>query len=117
MPTFLPTLRELLASGHTLAAAGSYLGLSKSSAHRWIDRYGMDADSRRTKPRIPPEDRARIQSLIGRGTSARATAKEIGVARSTVRQIAAAPPAANRCPKCGAKSLLSNCLPCDLRNP
>ena len=44
MPTFLPMLRELLASGQTLTTAGAYLGISRSSAHRWIDRYGMDAD-------------------------------------------------------------------------
>lgn len=117
MPTFLPMLRELLASGQTLTTAGAYLGISRSSAHRWIDRYGMDADSRRTKPRVPPDDRARIQALVARGTSTRAVANRFGIARSTVRQIVDQPPAAFRCPTCGGKSLVSPCRVCAISRP
>ena len=115
MPTFIPTLRRLLASGHTLAGAGATLGFSKSTAHRWIERYGMDANSRRrTKSRVSPEDRAKIQAMLSRGASKRKTAATIGVGRSTVRRINELPAAAYRCRTCGGKSIVTPCRVCSL---
>jgi transposase len=105
----------MLASGQSLEAAGLAVGISKSSAHRWIERYGMDAvGGRRVKPRLTAEQRDRIHNMRRRGNSVSKTARTAGTSRDTVRRIAAMERPSFRCPTCGGRVLEARCLACAL---
>ncbi|WP_197355560.1 helix-turn-helix domain-containing protein [Aureliella helgolandensis] len=114
MPRNLPRLVKLLASGATLETAGAKIGISKTTAQRWIARYGTDA-RRRIKPRLTCETSRRIRELRREGKTLRQIADDLGVSPGSVHSHAARP-TARRCSKCRQRYSGENCLLCEARS-
>lgn len=115
MPKCFPKLAELVYAGATLDAAARKCGISRTHAHRLIQRFGTDA-RRRTKPRLLPETRARIRRLRKQGLSITRTAAELAVSRDSVRRHGAMDdPNEYRCGGCGGKTTIRPCAVCEAR--
>lgn len=112
LPSFLPELKRLLAAGATLELAGQAVGISRSAAHRWIDRYGMDA-KRRRRTRISPETKQTIRELRRAGHSIAAVAVLTGVSRDSVTRYQVAPQTF-RCRQCGGLNIAAHCRRCEI---
>jgi transposase-like protein len=88
---------DRLAAGETVTAIAAAAGVSRQTAHTWIDRHGLHATPK-AKPRPPDGE---LLTLYGQHGSAAAVATVLGVSPDTARRwiIAAGgdlPPAGRR---------------------
>jgi transposase len=115
-PKDVAIVLRLLRAGVTLRVAGQRVGVSRSTAHRWARRFGMEAE-RRTQPRLSDETKSAIGRMRTRGCSIASVAVTLMVSRSSVRRYAtnSPAPAALRCPCCGGLTHILPCPVCEAR--
>ncbi|WP_417745084.1 helix-turn-helix domain-containing protein [Rosistilla oblonga] len=116
MPDYVLSLRQLVAEGKSLEKAAAAVGVSRTTAHKMLDRWGMAGKKRRTCPRLSEEKRARMATLLAAGYSQREIARQIGCDHRTVARysnnVSFADCRPRRCCSCGYRITSSECLIC-----
>ncbi|QDV24406.1 hypothetical protein Q31a_27230 [Aureliella helgolandensis] len=114
LPSYLPLLKSLIESGATFEVAGARIGISKTTAQRWIAKHGTDA-TRRLKPRLSSEQSERIRELRRNGKTFLEIVDALGVSRGSAYRHAKRK-ATKRCPLCRQLYNGNCCLLCEARS-
>ncbi|WP_145093193.1 MULTISPECIES: helix-turn-helix domain-containing protein [Rosistilla] len=116
MPEFVLSLRQLVASGTSIESAAASVGVSKSTAHRMLQLWGMGGKKRRLNRRLSDEQRQKIGELLSIGLSHREVSRRVACDHRTVARYSDVVSYSfcrpRRCCSCGYRVTTSECLVC-----